>query len=423
MHTGGGTQRQGLGYGIHWHIETTVEYLATDSLRQTIPYVRTVDANGKVTEYVDTDANLATNAIKVADQKGELRRMDCIDCHNRVTHDFRSPDNSIDQAMAFKQIDSNIPFIKAKGLEVFLAPHRSIGDALAGFDALGDFYRTQYPDYAAQHQPQIQQAIEQLKTLYEQTVFSGMEVNWDTHPDNLGHRDFPGCFRCHDGKHVSADGKTIRLECNICHTIPKIALTGQAEPLLMLGVPPEPDSHKDTNWLFRHRLEFNQTCAGCHDVKDAGKATNVSFCSNAACHGVDWKYAGLNAPSLLAKLGPILPTPAAQPTPATEAISSTSATPSSQAPAGSVTYAAAIGALFASQCGACHGDTATAGLKLTDYASAMKGGQDGVVIVPGKSAESLLVKKQSDSSPHLGQLAPDELAQVKAWIDAGAPEK
>ena len=310
MHTGGGTKRVGLGRGIHWHIETPVEYVATDPLRQNIPYVRTVDADGKVTEYVDTEANWSPAQTKSAEQKGELRRVDCIDCHNRVTHNFRTPNNAIDQAMAFKQIDPDVPSIKAKGLEVFLAPHKTISEALTSLDALSDFYRTTYPDYAAQHQPQIQQAIGQLKTLYQQTVFPGMEVNWDTHPDNLGHRDFPGCWRCHDGKHVSADGKTIRLECNICHTIPKIALAGQAEPLLMLGAPPEPDSHKDTNWLFRHRLELSQTCTGCHDTKNAGKATNDSFCSNAACHGESWKYAGLNAPGLRAKLGPLVPTPA-----------------------------------------------------------------------------------------------------------------
>jgi mono/diheme cytochrome c family protein len=198
---------------------------------------------------------------------------------------------------------------------------------------------------------------------------------------------------------------------------------------VILGALAEPDSHKDTNWMFKHRTALNQTCAGCHDTKNAGQATNDSFCSNAACHGVDWKFAGLNAPGLLARLAPAataVPKPTPQPTleaQVTPAAEATSAAPATPAAGGAVTYASVIGTLFTDKCGACHGDTATAGLKLTDYASAMKGGQDGVVIVPGKSADSLLVKKQSGSSPHFGQLSPDELAQVKAWIDAGAPEK
>ena len=406
MHTGGGAKRVGLGRGIHWHIETPVEYIATDELRQNIPYVRAVDANGKVTEYFDTESKLTPEQVKAEQQKGELRRVDCIDCHNRVTHDFRAPSKAIDQAMNFGQIDPSIPAIKAKALEIFDAQNKTIDEALKSFKALGDFYRIKYPDYAGRNQPKIDQAILQLETIYQETVFPDMKVNWDAHPDNLGHRDFPGCFRCHDGKHVSAEGTTIRLECNVCHSTPKIALAGQPEPLLMLGAPPEPDSHKDTNWLFLHRLELSEGCKACHDTKNAGLATNDSFCSNAACHGVDWKFAGLNAPGLRAKLAPILPKPA----------------PAAPKAGGAATFASVIGPLFAAKCGACHGDTALVGLKLTDYAATMKGGQNGPVIVSGKSADSALVKKQSAGS-HPGQLNANELAQVNAWIDAGAPEK
>jgi hypothetical protein len=44
-----------------------------------------------------------------------------------------------------------------------------------------------------------------------------MKVSWGTYPNNLGHTDYPGCFRCHDGSHNSADGKTISQDCNLCH--------------------------------------------------------------------------------------------------------------------------------------------------------------------------------------------------------------
>jgi hypothetical protein len=43
--------------------------------------------------------------------------------------------------------------------------------------------------------------------------------------------------------------------------------------------------------------------------------------------------------------------------------------------------------------------------------------------VPGKPDESLIVQKQSGSLPHFGQLTPDELELLIAWITAGAPEK
>jgi hypothetical protein len=46
-----------------------------------------------------------------------------------------------------------------------------------------------------------------------------MNVNWKAYPNNIGHTIFPGCFRCHDGKHISAGGKAISKDCNSCHTL------------------------------------------------------------------------------------------------------------------------------------------------------------------------------------------------------------
>jgi hypothetical protein len=42
-------------------------------------------------------------------------------------------------------------------------------------------------------------------------------VTWGTYPNNLGHTDYPGCFRCHDGSHATADKKTITQDCSTCH--------------------------------------------------------------------------------------------------------------------------------------------------------------------------------------------------------------
>ena len=88
----------------------------------------------------------------------------------------------------------------------------------------------------------------------------------------------------------------------------------------------------------------------------------------------------------------------------------------------SLTWDNAIAAIFQNKCGACHGSNATAGLNLTTYADAMKGGKSGPVIVPGDSANSLLIIIQQPGN-HFGQLTSDELAQVIEWINAGALEK
>jgi len=93
-----------------------------------------------------------------------------------------------------------------------------------------------------------------------------------------------------------------------------------------------------------------------------------------------------------------------------------------QAPASSLTWDNSIGALFLAKCTACHGAGAMAGLNLSTYADAMKGGNSGAVIVPGDAANSLIVQTQQAGN-HPGQLTTDEIAQVIEWIDAGALEK
>ncbi|NOZ26584.1 MAG: hypothetical protein GXP39_00840 [Chloroflexi bacterium] len=305
MKTGGGSKREGLGRGIHWHIENEVYYIATDELRQKIPYVRQVDDNGEVTEYFDVSVELPPDFVEQNSEK--LHRMDCIDCHNRISHKFRSPERALDWALSRRQIDRTIPYIKRKGVEVLSEPYANHDEATAAIQRLEDWYRTNYPKWYnnPKNQEKLRQAIAELKRIYEETVFPEMDVGWETHPDNVGHTDFPGCFRCHDGKHISDKQTAIRLECNICHSIPQVARPGDPPPKIPVERSDEPKSHQDTQWLARHRFEFNETCANCHDIANPGGADNSSFCSNSACHGIKWKYVGLDAPALRALLEPL----------------------------------------------------------------------------------------------------------------------
>jgi hypothetical protein len=303
MKTGGGSQREGLGKGIHWHIENEVWYLPTDELRQQIPYVRKVDADGKVTEYYDAEADLPADFIeKNSDQ---LRRMDCTDCHNRISHQFTSPEKVLDEALGRLAIDRSIPEIKRVGVEALSKEYSSHEEAENAIRELETWYQETYPDYYATNRDSILQAIEILVQEYKSTVFPDMDVGWETHPDNIGHSEFPGCFRCHDGKHVSPDNSTIRLECNICHTIPEVVTLGSPAPSVSLEKPSEPASHLDSNWLAQHRYLFDENCADCHSVTNPGGSDNSSFCSNSACHATEWKFAGLDAPEIRALSEPL----------------------------------------------------------------------------------------------------------------------
>lgn len=294
--TGGGSQREGLGRGIHWHIESEVYYYTDDRLKQTIPYVKEVAPDGKVTEYFDVEAGLPPDfGTQVASQ---LHRMDCIDCHTRISHLFRSPNDAMDAALARGQVDSTIPYIKWQGSQILSQDYTSLDAGMKAVEGIEEWYRSNQPAYYAANAQKVQEAVIAVKGIFSQTVFPNLKVGWQTHPDNAGHLEFPGCFRCHDGKHVSPQGQTVRLECNVCHSIPEVVTGDDTAPVLSVDRPGEPASHKDSNWIARHRFVFDESCAGCHNVTNPGGADNSSFCSNSACHASEWKFAGLNAPAV-----------------------------------------------------------------------------------------------------------------------------
>ena len=288
LKTGGGSQETGLGRGIHWHIENPVYYIATDEKRQDIPWVQ-AEYNGQVTEYLSTDSTLTPEEIA----KAEKRKMDCVDCHNRATHIFRNPDDSMDGAMAAGSIAADLPFIKQYGGEVLGKKYATEQEAATAIAGVADLYKTQHPEVYTAREADIGTAVDGLQKIFDKTAFPYMNVNWESHPDNIGHKNFPGCFRCHDGKHLSSNNQAVRLECNICHSVPEVAGPGQPLPPIQLSSVAEPDTHHSTTWLAEHRFKFDTSCESCHAVDNPGGSDNTSFCSNSACHATEWKYAGL----------------------------------------------------------------------------------------------------------------------------------
>ena len=401
LKTGGGAKRQGLGLGIHWHIVNKVEYYATDELSQNIPYVRVHNDDGSTTEYVDVQSGFDSKSI----DQSKLKTMDCVTCHNRVTHNFMDPAQSVDLAMSRGLINPALPDIHLKAVELLTAKYETRDDAVKAFAGLDKYY--QNSTYKG-HEDQVAAAIQTIQGIYDNTVFLDQKIDWTTYPNNVGHISSPGCFRCHDGKHLDADQQAIRLECNLCHSVPVVSGPDSFVARIEISRGPEPDTHRNPNWISLHNKSIDTSCSACHSMADPGGTSNTSFCSNSACHGNVFTYAGFDAPNLRAALQAQIPTPAPTPIPAPLV--------------GNPTYAANIASLLSSKCSACHNATTMAGgMDLTTYAGLMKGGKDGVVIVPGDSANSLLVKIQSDK--HFINLLPEELDLVRKWIDAGALEK
>jgi nitrate/TMAO reductase-like tetraheme cytochrome c subunit len=291
VNTGGGPAELGQGRGIHWHIDNPVYYIATDEKRQDIPWVQAT-FNGVTTTYLSVDSNLTPESIA----KAEKRKMDCVDCHNRASHHFRNPDDALDEALALGQIASDLPYIKREGVRVLGQKYATEAEAANAIAAVEQFYQTNYPDLYATRKADVQRAVTRLQGIFDKTQFPFMNLDWKSHTNNIGHQDFPGCFRCHDGKHLSQDNQAIRLECNICHSIPQVADPGKPLPPIEVSTANEPQSHKSTTWLAQHRYQFDATCAECHTVENPGGKDNSSFCSNSACHANKWVYAGLDAP-------------------------------------------------------------------------------------------------------------------------------
>ena len=198
-------------------------------------------------------------------------------------------------------------------------------------------------------------AVAGLQSIFDVTQFPYMNLTWDSHKNNIGHKNFPGCFRCHDGKHLSVDNQAIRLECNICHSIPQVADPG--EPLPPVSVAPsmpQPASHQSTTWLAEHRYQFDASCAECHTVDNPGGSDNSSFCSNSACHATEWKYAGLNAPKIRELSAPVRAPGDGQPKPIPHPISANTNCVACHGPDGVHPFPESHAAFTPDMCTGCH---------------------------------------------------------------------
>jgi len=253
MKVGGGNPTQGPVEGIHWHMSVgqKTEYIAAkledgvwvkDETRQSIPWVRSVDRQGVVTEFRKRNF---TNDIAGF----EVRTMDCMDCHNRPAHRYKTPNKAVDLAISLGEIDRGMDWIKTNAVYALTRQYTNESQALQG---IATHLAGQYPNDA-----RTRNAIEAVQGIYSRNFFPEMKADWSSYPDNLGHMEWPGCFRCHDGLHKTADSKqSIKAsDCNACHT------------LLAQGNGAELEKLNPGGLTFAHpgdELDENPTCNECH---------------------------------------------------------------------------------------------------------------------------------------------------------------
>src|SRR6185369_13811154 len=242
MKVGGGDPTHGPVGGIHWHMNVgnRIEYIPGDDVRQKIPWVRMTDAQGVVTEFRTPKF---TNSVDAA----SVRRMDCMDCHNRPAHRYQTPNSAVNLAMSLGKIDRSLPYIKTNAVDVLT---RAYTNDLQASRSIATLLAARYPNDS-----RIRPVIDIVQQIYNDNFFPEMKANWQVYPDNIGHKDWPGCFRCHDGQHKTADGKRVikANDCNACHTI---LTQGNGKELEQLT----PNGQK-----FKHPGdEVDGACNDCH---------------------------------------------------------------------------------------------------------------------------------------------------------------
>jgi hypothetical protein len=250
------------GSGIHYHmlIASDVEYIATDERRQEIAWVRVTRGDGSVAEFERSSDPLSDEEKATL----EVRTMDCMDCHNRPSHQFPVPTERVNEALAEGSISLELPSIKAQAVGALDAGYATTEEAMTGIaNSLREFYRRNHPEVLAEKPFALTSSIKKVQEIYRETIFPEMRADWSAHPDNIGHRDSPGCFRCHNDEMESAEGNTIFTSCNKCHLIMAQGDSiGHVDVDLEEGLP------------FVHPEDFDtiEEYTECHDCHTGGAA-------------------------------------------------------------------------------------------------------------------------------------------------------
>jgi hypothetical protein len=249
---------RGISEGIHWHInpDVKIEYIATDAKRGEIPWVRYTNLRtGEVTIYMDEDKKLTQQQI----DSHEIRVMDCLDCHNRPSHNYKVPQNFIDEYLVSGEIAKDLPDIKSVAMGVYLEDYPTKDSAFSAIrNQVNEYYELMYPELFESRKNDIDRAIASMQKGYSQNFFPHMKVKWTEYPNHLGHLETEGCYRCHNDKHTSRQGKVISRDCNLCHSIIAQGTLDNLE-ISNVNAPLEFEHPIDINNVWRQ-----QHCSDCH---------------------------------------------------------------------------------------------------------------------------------------------------------------
>lgn len=251
--TSGGFER-----GIHQHInpDVKIEYKALGANRQLIPWVKyTNTKTGESEIFTDSENQLSQSKLDSL----ETRVMDCLDCHNRPSHNYKTPQGYVDQSLSEGRIAKNLPGIKQIAMKILYKDYSTKDSAFMAIrNGVSDFYRSSHPEVLATRKADVETAITEIQDGYARNVFPYMKSDWKSYPNNIGHMVTDGCFRCHNDKHTSEKRNVISKDCNLCHTI------------LAQGTPGKMEYSNSLEPLeFKHPVDVEdawktELCSSCH---------------------------------------------------------------------------------------------------------------------------------------------------------------
>lgn len=252
------TTAEGVVKGIHQHIspEVKIEYRALEGNRFVIPWVKYTNTNtGESYVYLDNDLGLSPEKIDSL----EIRVMDCLDCHNRPSHNYNAPQNFIDNSLWTGKISKTLPGIKSLAMQA-LYPEYSTKDSafMAISTIVNDFYALSYPEILETRKNEVDAAIAEMQNQYANNIFPYMKASWKAYPNNLGHMESDGCYRCHNDRHATNSGRVISKDCNLCHNIKAQGTAGNMQY-----------ANVDSLLEFEHPVDIGdawqtELCSACH---------------------------------------------------------------------------------------------------------------------------------------------------------------
>ncbi|MFA5330085.1 MAG: NapC/NirT family cytochrome c [Prolixibacteraceae bacterium] len=250
----------GFEKGIHQHInpDVRIEYKTTSDNRHVIPWVKYTNLKtGEVEIFNDSENSMSQEKLDSL----ETRVMDCLDCHNRPAHNYKTPQNFVDKSIAEGKISKELPGIKQVAMQILYKDYSTKYTAFMEIKKqVDEYYASSYPDLVNEKKADIEAAILEIQNGYSNNIFPFMKASWKSYPNNIGHMESDGCFRCHNDRHTSDKGNVISKDCNLCHTILAEGIGGNIEYSKSL----EPLE-------FKHPVDIDEAwktemCSSCHSA-------------------------------------------------------------------------------------------------------------------------------------------------------------